>query len=266
MTWRDRRASGLVSSIDRATWPVGRTGCYLHPGYGGATLAALAMEGLIPTGTVALDMADFVAAKLTGIAAADPTMAASWGIMDLRRGEWDEELLSRLRIPREALPPIVTGSRPLGRLVVDLGLPLGVPVYPPVGDNQASYIGAAGLEGRLLLLNLGTGGQISIPSAVFEFRHEFETRPLPTGGYLMVGASLCGGGAYAILKEFFRATLREFAGMEFADADLYRVMNRLSASGAKALPVDTRFAGTRADPGYAEASATSASTTSIPHP
>ena len=194
MTWRDRRASGLVSSIDRATWPVGRTGCYLHPGYGGATLAALAMEGLIPTGTVALDMADFVAAKLTGIAAADPTMAASWGIMDLRRGEWDEELLSRLRIPREALPPIVTGSRPLGRLVVDLGLPLGVPVYPPVGDNQASYIGAAGLEGRLLLLNLGTGGQISIPSAVFEFRHEFETRPLPTGGYLMVGLASAAAG------------------------------------------------------------------------
>ena len=202
------------------------------------------MEGLIPTGTVALDMADFVAAKLTGIAAADPTMAASWGIMDLRRGEWDELLLAYGF--RGAVPPIVTGSRPLGRLVVDLGLPLGVPVYPPVGDNQASYIGAAGLEGRLLLLNLGTGGQISIPSAVFEFRREFETRPLPTGGYFMVGASLCGGGAYAILKEFFRATLREFAGMEFADADLYRVMNRLSASGAKALPVDTRFAGTRA--------------------
>jgi sedoheptulokinase len=261
ITWCDQRAAGLCASLDRATWPAERAGCYLHPGYGGATLAVLAAERRIPGGALALSIADYVAAKLCGVAATELTQAAAWGIADLRRGAWDEELLARLSIPRGILPEIRSRSQGLGRLTASLGsgLSAGLPVHSPIGDNQASYIGAgadagAGATARAVLINLGTGGQISIPSEAYAFKVELETRPLPAGGYLLVGASLCGGRSYAMLKDFFRATLREFGGREPDDAELYEVMNRLAAAepgqGAERLRVDTRFAGTRMDPSF----------------
>jgi sugar (pentulose or hexulose) kinase len=248
ITWCDQRTVALTSSIDRGAWPADRTGCYLHPGYGGATLAILAAEGRIPGGAIALSIEDFIAARLGGAVACEPTLAASWGILDVRRGMWDDELVDRLAIPKAVLPEIRNGSRALGPLRGGLGLPSGVPVFSPVADNQASYQGACGFEGRALLLNLGTGGQISLPCGEFAFRPGLETRPLPRGGFLFVGSSLCGGRAYAILKDFFRLTLREFAGKEFGDDELYEVMNRLASAESEALAVDTRFAGTRMDP------------------
>jgi sedoheptulokinase len=248
ITWCDQRSAALAAPSLRAAWPVERTGCYLHAGYGGATLAVLAAEGRIPGGAIALGIGDFLAAKLCGVIATEPTIASSWGIMDLRRGAWDDELVARLSIPGTALPEIRSGARALGPLRVDLGQAGRVPVFSPLGDNQASYIGACGLGGRSLLLNLGTGGQISMPCGEFELRSEVETRPLPLGGYLLVGSSLCGGRSYAILKDFFKLTIREFAGIELGDGELYGAMNRLAAAAPEALRVDTRFAGTRMEP------------------
>ena len=248
ITWCDQRAAALTASLDRATWPVGRTGCYLHPGYGGATLAILATQGGIPQRSTAFSIADFVAARLTGIAATEPTHAASWGIMDIRCHEWDKELVTRLAIPEDVLPEIKPGLTELGPLRVALGLPSRVTVCSPLGDNQASFMGTCGLDSDAMLLNLGTGGQISLPCREFVFCPEVETRPLPFGGFLLVGASLCGGRAYAQLKDFFQQTIREFTGAALSDAELYQVMNRMAAGATTAPTVDTRFAGTRTNP------------------
>jgi sedoheptulokinase len=248
ITWCDQRAATLCSSIDRDAWPADRSGCFLHPGYGGATLAFLAAEGRLPAGALALSIGDFVAARLCGVAATEPSQAASWGLVDLRRLSWDEELLSALSIPRGVLPELKAGSSPLGTLRPGYGLPAGLPLASPLGDNQASYIGACGLDGRSLLLNLGTGGQISIPCDQYDFTPGLETRPLPSGSFLQVGSSLCGGRSYALLKDFFRTTALEFAGRELGDEELYAVMNRLADAAGEGPEVDTRFAGTRMDP------------------
>lgn len=249
ITWCDRRAMELTAAIDRASWPVDRTGCYLHPGYGGATLAALAREKPLPPGLVALTIADFLAARLSGGATAtDPTHAASWGIMDIRRNCWDTGIVSRLGIPPGILPDIKASLSELGPLEVDLGLPRGVSVRLPLGDNQASFIGACGLNNDALLVNLGTGGQISLPCPEFYFDPELETRPMPFGAFLLVGASLFGGRSYAYLKDFFRETLRELGAVDASDERLYQAMSRMAANARQILAVDTRFAGTRMQP------------------
>jgi sedoheptulokinase len=248
ITWCDQRASTLTGSIEKSTWPAGRTGCFLHPGYGGATLAVLAKGGAIPPGATALAIADHVAARLCGIAATGPTHAASWGIMDLAGGRWDPEAIDRLGIPPSVLPEIRPDLGELGRLRVELGLPGEVTVRVPVGDNQASFIGTCGLGNDALLLNLGTGGQVSFPSAELSRHADLETRPMPFGGYLLVGSSLCGGRAYALLEGFFRQTLRDFAGLEPTDDELYASMNRVAADSGIELEVDTRLAGTRMTP------------------
>jgi sedoheptulokinase len=64
----------------------------------------------------------------------------------------------------------------------------------------------------------------------FDFKPELETRPIPLGAFIQVGASLCGGRSYAILKDFFRETLKEFTGQQFNDAQLYQVMDHIDRS------------------------------------
>ena len=254
-TWRDARALPSDSFPDLAS-ACERTGCRLRAGYGGLTLRrCLRAGGLRANALQALSIADYLAAALTGVLATEPTQAASWGILDLRGRTWDGPSLRALGIPESVLPPIRPSALPLGVLLPEaatrLGLPAGIRVCSPLGDNQASFIGAASSAADSAVLNLGTGGQISVPVATWAKRPGLETRPLPFGGYILVGASLCGGWAYAYLRRFFQAVVRDFTDSEIEDAEAYRRMNVLASRalpGAAGLAADTRFSGTRDQP------------------
>ena len=72
------------------------------------------------------------------------------------------------------------------------------------------------------------------------------------GGYLQVGASLCGGWAYSYLCRLFRQIALQIGGMDVTEERVYERMGRLAAQtakGASGLVADTRFGGTRDDPG-----------------
>lgn len=121
----------------------------------------------------------------------------------------------------------------------------GVPVSVAIGDNQASVFSTLA-NSEDLLLNVGTGSQISIISDRALQGENIEARPYFEGKYLIVGAALCGGRAYGILKDFYTAFLKA-AGVE--NVDVYSVMNGMIAQMLESpLQVDTRFAGTRKQP------------------
>ena len=249
ITWRDRRAVGF-DGPDNAE----ETGSRLCAGYGGATLGWLVKNGAFPRDAIALTIADFIAASLTGKVATEPTHAASWGIFSLRDNRWNAALIEYLGIPRTALPEICPSSRPLEKLSSEtagaLGLSSEVMVCSPLGDNQAAFVGAAGFCSDAAVVNIGTGAQVSIPRKKFTYVKPFETRPMPFGGFILVGASLCGGWAYEYLKDFFQAIVREIGGVNLADAETYERMNALSEKAGEktGLLADTRFSGTRSDP------------------
>jgi sedoheptulokinase len=124
-----------------------------------------------------------------------------------------------------------------------------------VGDNQASFLGAAEEPGRTVLVNVGTGSQCSLATGYVPPAHlppGAELRPLCGERYLYVGSALCGGRAFALAKDFFAQCAR-FLGMEPDDSAVYAAMDRLllkenpPPSEAR-LQVDTRFAGTRRNP------------------
>jgi sugar (pentulose or hexulose) kinase len=263
ITWRDQRTleRDNPGCIDKAVEAWGadihqRTGCHLHPGYGGATLHWLSKNNKLPKGVVALTIADFVAGFLTGVIATEATHAASWGIFNLQENMWDTEAVDKLGITMDILPDVHSTAQPLGTIRPALAKQfgpdfIGVAVCSPVGDNQASIIGAAGFADDAAVLNLGTGGQISIPQKEYKFVETLETRPMPFGGFILVGASLCGGWAYACLEKFIKTTVREFGGVEVSDEEIYNRMNSIAAEipkGASGISVDTRFSGTRLDP------------------
>jgi len=260
ITWRDRRTaregagniSESVDSLDDGAEE--RTGCRLAVGYGGAALRWLDLNGLLRPRTIALTIAGYIAASLTGVAAIDETHAASWGILNLRRNEWDKESIWRLGLRGEILPQIKLSGQRLGGLMNGARRNLGIQGDPvicsPVGDCQASVIGCAGFASDTIVLNIGTGGQISVPSQRSSLTDELDAWPMPFGGFLQLGAVLCGGWSYAYLKSFLQDTVRELCGVELSDEAVYERMNALAASaepGAGGLMVDTRFSGTRRD-------------------
>ena len=261
ITWRDRRTArndtpgGIAECLDLLGPDVQkRTGCQLGVGYGGATLAWLDRNGRLPAGCTALSIAGFLAAALTGIPAMDETHAASWGILDLKRNQWDSDCIQRLRLLPNVLPEIKPSAELLGTITHQAAEALGLDGRPavcsPVGDAQASVIGAAGFSMDAIVVNLGTGGQISVPRPEYVYNKELDGWPMPFKSFLQVGAALCGGWSYAYLRQLFQVAVREFSGVDLSDEAVYERMNSLADSarpGANGLVADTRFSGTRKD-------------------
>ena len=123
----------------------------------------------------------------------------------------------------------------------------GVPVAVGIGDNQASYLGA--VRGQGVLVNVGTGSQVSLAACQASCGRDIEERPLDGQRRLFVGAALCGGKAYMVLERFFRRYALLLSGEETSQ---FNLMNRLAVDGAEmksSLKVDTQFSGTRQNPG-----------------
>ena len=120
-----------------------------------------------------------------------------------------------------------------------------IPVSVAIGDNQASVFSTLADEENILL-NVGTGSQVSVISDTIVESDEVETRPYFDGKYLIVGAALCGGRAYSVLKNFYK---KVFSYKEaLSDNEVYDIMNKMLQSETSCVCVDTRFAGTRKNP------------------
>jgi len=252
ITWRDQRTCALAVSIGEKYATA--NGCGLRTGYGGASLGFLAHNKEFGRDYKALSISDYLCAVLSGKISSEPTHAASWGIYDITSQQWNWKMVSELSIPVHILPEIKPASRALGNILpgvaAELGLSDKVLIYSPIGDNQAAVIGARGQTSDAAVLNLGTGGQISIPQNDGQYIGGFETRPMPDGTFILVGASICGGWTYAYLKDFFKSVVSEMAGIQLDDQQVYARMNSFLDINSDILPieVDPRFCGTRTDP------------------
>ena len=122
----------------------------------------------------------------------------------------------------------------------------GIPVSVAIGDNQASVFSTLANDNSVLV-NIGTGSQVSLISDTPVYGNDIEVRPYFDNKYLIVGSALCGGRAYALLKDFFKGIVSYFKDVE--DDEIYEVMNKfVSRYASSSISVDSRFAGTRSDP------------------
>lgn len=243
--WQDGR--GSLPYDEHNSWAEylsKMTGYPLATGYGLVTHAWNLRHGLVPETAVKLcTVHDYLAMVFAGktVPVTDPTDAASLGMYDLKKHCFDPDALKKAGIDPAMLPEVAcnpclgTGG-------------LGIPVFNALGDNQASFLGAASGRTDVLLVNMGTGGQISVYSPEYLETDTLETRPFPDGGWLLVGASLCGGRSYALLETFFRETVKMVTGEEVV---AYDAMEK-ALTQAKNLTdfplISTLFQGTRKDP------------------
>lgn len=267
ITWQDLRVQATMPGgqksylqyfVERAGGRAAfqRMGCLPAAGFLGTTLFWLRQaDQLPPSPAIACFVPDAIASFLTGAPpVVDPTLAASSGIFDIVSNQWDGNLLARLDLPPDLFPTVGQAGDRLGGLrgeiAAQAGLAAGIPVGVALGDNQASFIGSVQDPASSLLINVGTGGQISARTDTFHFIPGLENRPFPGGHYLLIGGGLFGGRSYAYLLEFFRQAGADLFNAA-ADDDLYDRMTALAASvpvGSDGLRCSPLFTGSRVDP------------------
>lgn len=243
-TWQDGR--GNLPEFDGktlCTQLLERYNVKTSTGYGLVTHLYNVKKGLVPVGAASIcTIADYIGMVLTGrrTPLVHISQAAALGLFDSKVNAFMTDVIADAGIDVTILPRVTTEFDVLGEYQ-------GIPVAVSVGDNQASFIGSVEDEENAVLVNVGTGAQISVLSRQHFAGQGIEARPLTRDKFLLVGATICGGSAYAALEQFFRA-YAVAAGAP--DQPQYGIMQRLleEQNGEERWKVKTTFAGTRENP------------------
>ncbi len=246
INWQDKRADQPIAEGKTACELIRLiTGKQISTGYGIATHYYNLQKGLVPKKAVGFcSIMDLFGMKICGLkkAVTHTSVAASFGLFDIKKDEFLLDKLSLLGIDGRFLPSVTAESRVIGSCG-------GIPVTVAIGDNQASFLGAVSEDRDSILVNIGTGSQISAVSEYCEHDSDIELRPFIDGKYLVCGSALCGGYAYSMVENFFRSYMVS-AGMQ--EVSQYKTINRLALDayqkGEKGLDVDVSFFGKRSDP------------------
>jgi glycerol kinase len=167
IVWQDRRTAEICARLksDGAEDLVRqRTGLLLDPYFSGTKVSwlldqvtgarARAERGELAFGTIDC----FLLWRLTGgrVHATDVTNASRTLLFDIHRGQWDEELLRLIRVPRALLPEVKDSSAIYGETAPGL-FDQAIPIGGIAGDQQAALIGQACFEPGMAKSTYGTG-------------------------------------------------------------------------------------------------------------
>ncbi len=123
-----------------------------------------------------LNFADYVAFRLCGIPATNPSLACRSLAYDLGRGNWASEILEAVGVPPSSFPPVCKSGTPLGSVIPSsataTNLPITTIVSVGIHDHLSGAFAAGGLSTRVLFDSIGTSESlISIfPKPVFDRR------------------------------------------------------------------------------------------------
>jgi glycerol kinase len=168
IVWQCRRTAPLCDRL-RADGVEGlvrkKTGLVLDAYFSGTKIRWLLDEipgarGRAERGELAFGTVDaWLVWKLTGgrVHATDATNASRTLCLELRSGDWDDEMLAVLGVPRAILPAVTPSAGVVGE-TADLGwLPRGVPIAGIAGDQHAALFGQACVTPGAAKNTYGTG-------------------------------------------------------------------------------------------------------------
>ncbi len=153
IVWQDRRTAPLCDEL-REYEPLfrERTGLVLDPYFSGTKIRWLLDN--VGGRNLAFGTVDtWLIWRMTGgrVHVTDETNASRTLLFDIRRREWDDELLSILRIPPEILPRVVSSSEVVGETDD------GIPIAGIAGDQQAALFGQRCIRPGMAKNTYGTG-------------------------------------------------------------------------------------------------------------
>ena len=259
-----RRGEGLPSFKD--------AGCPIVTGYTAPTLFWLDYMDMMPSGVdAAITAPEYLAHRLVGSRrpVTDATDAAGWGVLNVPKRCWNDDLIEELGINSGLFPEIVDSCTVVGGLAGEMsnvaGLKAGTPVSVPSGDHQCAFVGAVEDASDTVAINIGTGGQATVflddlvslkrDPVDDSINHGWlELRPHIERGYLLAGVGVVGGRTFRVLKDFFVRAAQTVFDIECVDEDeVYeRLANladdALSNESADAMVASALFTGSREHP------------------
>lgn len=246
-TWQDKRGDLLYKDgFSYAKWIEKQTGYPTSAGFGIVTHFYNEVNDLVPNdASTFCSISDYVALKLSEIKKPllHQSMAQSFGLYSLEEKCFDKSAIDKIELDYLFLPKIAKQNCILGQTKDDIKVSLAF------GDNQASFMGSVN-ESNCILVNVGTGSQVSICTNKIDTNKDVEYRPFIEDLYLINGSALSGGHSYALLKNFFEQTLAMFSVA--INENLYKTMNyeakKLFLKNNNDLVFDTQFNGTRKNP------------------
>ncbi|MEW6313733.1 MAG: glycerol kinase GlpK [Pseudomonadota bacterium] len=167
IVWQDRRTADLCEHLKREGLEqtfARKTGLLLDPYFSGTKLAwmldhipgarARAERGELAFGTVDT----WLVWQLTGGRAhvTDASNASRTLLYDIERGEWDDELLRILNIPRALLPQVCDSSARVAETDARL-FGASIPIAGIAGDQQAALFGQRCISPGMAKNTYGTG-------------------------------------------------------------------------------------------------------------
>jgi len=167
IVWQDRRTAELCARLkaDGAEEVVReKTGLVIDPYFSGTKLAWLldnlpgartrAERGELAFGTVDTWLVWNLTGNRTHVT--DPSNASRTMLFDIRKGDWDDELLRILRVPRAILPEVYPSAHAFGMLPASL-LDEAMPIGGIAGDQQAALFGQGCHRRGMAKNTYGTG-------------------------------------------------------------------------------------------------------------
>ena len=167
IVWQDRRTADICARLkSEGHEPAisAKTGLIIDPYFSGTKVAwildhvpgarARAERGELMFGTVDC----YLLWRLTGgkVHATDATNASRTLLFNIHTGQWDDELLKILRVPRSMLPEVKDSSADFGDSVPEL-FGGSIAISGIAGDQQAATIGQACFSPGMIKSTYGTG-------------------------------------------------------------------------------------------------------------
>ena len=195
IVWQDRRTAQACATL-RAEGAEAlvqeRSGLLLDPYFSATKIAWLldhvpgarekARRGELAFGTVD----SYLLWQFTGgaVHATDATNASRTALYDIRKGDWDGDLLKLFKVPKAMLPRVLDSAAEFGTLAKE-HLGAALPVRGIAGDQQAALIGQACFEPGMVKATFGTGAFVLLNTgtAPMASRH----RLLTTVAYQLKG-------------------------------------------------------------------------------
>jgi glycerol kinase len=167
IVWQDRRTAGFCDELKQqgtADRIRSKTGLVIDAYFSGSKVRWIldnvagarekAEKGKLAFGTVDA----WLLWNLTNgkVHATDPSNASRTMLYNIHTGDWDDELLQLLGVPRSMMPEVRASSGDFGVVESELG-PVGTPVGGVAGDQQAALFGQACLKPGMAKNTYGTG-------------------------------------------------------------------------------------------------------------
>jgi glycerol kinase len=166
IVWQDRRTATFCDQLREAGHEIdvqNKTGLLLDPYFSASKLAWLldqndpdrtrAKAGELAGGTIE----SWLIWKLTGgHHVTDMTNASRTSLLNIRSGQWDDDLLSLFNVPRQILPEVMDNVAEYGQLDAAL-FGFSAPIFAAMGDQQSASFGQRCVARGQMKSTYGTG-------------------------------------------------------------------------------------------------------------